>query len=332
MIDERRAYTYFKNRFALRKSTNGFFVFDCPFCIDGESKKKHAVSFSWGVTKCWVCGWKKHITDFVMEYEGVRYMQAKDLIQAEIASNVEFEASSLGIERQLSTIELPVGFNSILSGSGVLGERARKYLFSRGFDLEELDSLGFGYCNEKAEEKADDYFGYIIVPFKKRGKLVYYIGRDYTGNYLRYKNPSKEKMGVGKGQLWFNEDALELSKTVFLAEGWADAMTMGKAGSSSQGWSLSREQRINLHNSDASKLVFMPDIGLSDDNLTFHQKAVQLALEFIDTKQCVVLDFVKAGMDKFGKDVNEFGKKRVFELYRDTEPLTERAAMEILMS
>ena len=116
--------------------------------------------------------------------------------------------------KQVVDVEMPKGYTPILEGEGILGKRARSYLTERGFDLTVLDRAGIGYCNEhglvdKENDIDEDFFGYIIVPFKRNGLLVYYIGRDYIGNFLRYKNPAVEKFNVGKGDLLFNEDALE---------------------------------------------------------------------------------------------------------------------------
>lgn len=329
IINVQKAYTYFKNRFAMKSSSKGWLMFDCPFCINGEGKRKHAVNFSYEMCKCWSCGYKDHITQFVMDYENVVYTSAKDIINSERATNITFEVEEFAIAKKLSEIPLPTGFNSILDGDGILGKRARKYLEGRGFDLQYLDQLGFGYCNEHDDEANEDYYGYIIIPLKKRGKLVYYIGRDYIGNWLRYKNPAKTKIGVGKSQLWFNGDALDLYGTCYLTEGWADAMTMGKAGCSSQGWQWSREQKIEVHKGSCKRLVFLPDVGIADDGKTFYQKAVQLALEFVETKECLVVDFKSADLD--GKDVNDFGRKKVMELIANTPILTEGKAMDILM-
>ena len=332
MIDERKAYTYFKNRFVMRKSTNGFFIFNCPFCIRDDDKK-HAVNFGWERTKCWKCGFAGYITDFVQDYEGVDYFRAKDIIHNETASAVDLEIfENIVVETKRSDLALPTGFNSILSGEGTLGIRARNYLEKRGFDLAVLDQIGFGYCREHAEDKKEDYFGYIIVPFKRRGQLQYFIGRDYTGNWLRYKNPSTETFGIGKEEIIFNEDALELSSINFIAEGWSDAMTMGRAGTSTQGWSMSTIQKDKYFKSSAGKFIFLPDIGESEQGTSFYKQAVKLALEFIDHKECVVIDFQSAGYEQYGKDVNEFGKQRVLDLIKKTKPLTEGRAMDIIMS
>lgn len=335
ILNSKKVYTYFKNRFVLKKSTNGFLSFDCPFCIGGEGMRKHAVNIDWGVCKCWVCGFKGYITDFVKDYENVSYFQAKELIEAEIPTSIDLEAmaevATEKVARRTSALELPFGFKSLLEGDGILGVRARKYLKGRGFDLEQLDNLGFGYCNEHAENKDEDYFGYIIVPFKKRGQLVYYIGRDYTGNFLRYKNPPTELFDIGKSEILFNEDALFMCKSIDLMEGWTDAMTMGKSGVAMLGWQLSRDQKSKLYSSDCERINWIPDIGLNSEGRSFYKEAVKQASEFMDYKECYVLDLEGSGLLEFGKDVNEIGYARIEELKKNTPKLTYSLVMEILM-
>jgi hypothetical protein len=113
-------------------------------------------------------------------------------------------------------------------------------------------------------------------------------------------------------------------------EGWSDAMTMGKSGIASLGWKLSTEQKNKIHNSECHTLNFIPDIGLNTEGRSFYVEAVKLALEFIETKKCRVIDLKGSDCLQYGKDVNEIGKQKVTELINTTPFLTEGLAMEIL--
>lgn len=328
-IDPRKAFTYFNSRFRLKKSTNGWYAFKCPFCNELENRQKMAVQLNYGVCKCWVCEYQNSIIDFIIDYEGVKYGQAKLLLNEAKPSDVTFDELEGSAVRQLSTVKMPYGYKGILEESSTLAVRARNYLEKRGFDLKELDRLGVGFCNEIAKEgmaEEDDYFGYIIIPFKSKGKLVYYIGRDYIGNFLRYKNPAKEKLGVGKSELLFNEDALHIYGEVFITEGWADAFTMGRKGIATLGWSLSKSQKNKILNSPVDRLIFIPDAG-GESGRSFYERAVEVAMEFIDHKEIKVIDL--NGLE--GKDVNEIGKEVVDSLIEKTEVLTVERATEILL-
>lgn len=330
-FEPRRAYTYFSSKFKLKKTTSGWWAFRCPFCGQLSDSMKMAVHFHYGVVKCWVCGYKESMVDFISDYEGCQISEAKRILR-------ETEPSSVNLDRlndlkaaKVSDVTLPYGYYSILEGENILGERARRYLSKRGFSLKELDRLGIGYVFHDKEDlpKEEDFFGYIIIPFKQQGKLVYYIGRDFIGNFLRYKNPQSGLFGVGKGDLLFNQDALEIFDECYFTEGWADALTIGRQGISTQGWSFSSIQKEIILRSSCERLIFVPDAGSDNTGETFYEKAVKLGMEFLDYKEVQVLDLNRLSG---GKDVNELGKEAVLSLRKDTPMLGVGNATEILIT
>lgn len=329
MLNVKKCYTWFSNEFILKKSTLGWYSFKCPICNELVDRNKMAVNFNFGVVKCFVCSYKSRIIDFVMTYLTVDYVKAKDILNNCIESAIELE-NLKGLEAKVvSSVSLPTGYNSILDGDGILGQRARAYLSDRGFDLNELDKKGIGYCNESDMDKDSDFLGYIIIPFIEKGKLRYYIGRDFVGNFLRYKNPPKDKFGVGKGDVLFNADAMRIYSEVYVAEGWADACEMGRVGISTQGWSLSKDQKDDMLKSDCESFVFIPDVGTDNTGRTFYSKAVELAIDFIEHKEVHVLDL--SVYSDLGKDANEIKKENILKLRKQSKPLTLEYAAELLM-
>lgn len=325
-----QVYTYLKNNFKIKKATNGWWSLNCPFCDDGKDNMKLAVHLDFQYVKCWVCDYRNRFLDFVMDMEACSYFEAKQKVRSCEVSAVSFDkikdaASSV---REVSGLTLPTGYNSILDGDGSLGDRARTYLKKRGFSLKELDRMGVGYCNEINDNEDESYFGYIIIPFKTDGRLVYYIGRDYIGNFLRYKNPSKEVVGVGKGDMFFNEDALNIYGRVFMLEGWSDAMTMGRDAVSTQGWSLSKRQKFKILYSPTEELVLVPDAGEDGAGVSFYKKAVKAAIGFMDYKKVKVLDL--NGLDDEKKDANALGKEAVMSVLTSTDFLDFGKAIKIL--
>lgn len=326
MLPVRRLYSYFKNRFVMKPSTNGWTSFDCPFCMNGEDKKKGSVNFDMQFVKCWVCGFAENATEFIMQLEGLTYREAKALVMDMDESSVDLAVlEGLSVSRsQISDVKLPFGFTGLLDGRGVIHTRVCNVLEGRGFDLEVLDAMGFGYVNQHAPEGEDDYFGYYIIPFKSKGKLQYFIGRDFMDQFLRYKNPPTEQFGIGKAQIVFNEDALNTYKRCWVSEGWSDAMTMGKAGTSTQGWSLSKDQKGIYMRSSCEELVFVPDHG-------YYAKAVETAMQFIDVKKIVRVLNMDLITTPERKDANEIGYNKVYELYKETAPLTLESALDAIM-
>lgn len=306
------------------QSTKNWYAFDCPIC-GNTAGRGAAVHFDYGVVKCWNCGNKQSISDFVMLVTGQGYGFVRDLLNNYAEAPVDFNLlRGIRPERKVS-VSLPYGFTSLLDGEGILGKRARATLAARGFNLDLLDAQGFGYCNKHPPEGSnlEDFFGYIIVPFKRQGELYYYLGRDYVGNFLRYKNPDVEALGVGKSELLFNEDALDLEETVWLTEGWACAATMGKEGVAILGNSLSSEQRTKVLRGSCKTVVVALDAG-------FYRQALKIGAKLLDHKKVYVLDLDQIARpsdddpDHWLKDPNDLGANAVLELAGETKPLTQR--------
>jgi len=191
MINKSKAFAYFeKHHGPLRRSTNGWYDGTCPIC--GE--KKLAVTFDYLQVKCWRGCFNGFVSNFIMKVEDIHYFEVSDLIDGFAPMPMDFSHIPRHKNVEISDIRLPAGFKSISLGDTNLATRARKYLEGRGFDIEYLDRIGVGYCNEN--DKEDDFFGYIIIPFKIHGKLAYFIGRDFIGNFPRYKNPRREKFNI----------------------------------------------------------------------------------------------------------------------------------------
>ena len=329
-VNPKKAYTYFAKNFALKKTSQNWYAFDNPFDSGGEGKKKMAVKFSWQRVKCWRTGYSATISDFIADYEGLQIRGVIDLVESCKESSLDLmDLDSVRVKKSVEGVKMPYGYMNILEGDTVLAKRARKYLRGRGFDLNMLDLMGFGYCYRHGEEADEDYFGYIIIPFKTLGSLQYFIGRDFIGNFLRYKNPNKNKFGVGKADILFNEDALLIYNRNFVVEGWSDAVTLGPEAVATLGWSVSDIQRTKLIESNCDELVFIPDVGK-------YKEAVKLAMKFIDLKESVIVVNLDE-LSEYGDDVNSIAvnmdsKKPIMDLYRNTGRLTTSLAMEILMS
>lgn len=349
LFNPHKVHAYFTDRYILSKpSPKGWFAFDCAFC---GGVKKCAVNFDIGYVKCWVCGAACNVCEFVEQIEDIDYLGARAMLHSYKASSIDVELiSDIVVQRTVEIdLILPEGWQSILDGVGMLGDRARKHLEQRGFDLEVLDFKGFGYCNKHYVGKSGedeqairnkDFFGYIIVPFKKDNILSYYIGRDYIGNFLRYKNPPSDWVGIGKSEVIYNEEALSLYKTIYTMEGWSDAEASGKRGTATLGWNWSKVQMDKYMKSVANKIVMFPDAGKDKaTGQTYYQKATQTAMSMLDSDKTIyVVDLNDKYFDQFrtkdgerAKDICEIGWGHVYKYYKKhTQPLNWSSAMEII--
>ena len=331
MIDVKKAYTYFQNKFRIKKSSKGWYGFDCPVCRANGYDNKMAVHFGTEYVKCWSASClfgRGSVLDFIAYIENFDgTFEARMYLLEYETSLIDLDYDSTprrSVEKK--AIELPTGFHTILKGEGLIADRARQYLSGRGFDLKLLDREGFGFCMEEHKEFHKNYFGYIIVPFIIDNRLRYFLGRDFLnrGEQFRYKNPKYEVYGVEKADWIFNEDAIYMYKEVFLNEGWADAKTIGKQGISTQGWSISDKQRTKILRSNLERLVIVADTGA-------YQPAVKAAMHFVDKLETYVVNFDEPELAEFGKDVNEVGMERFMKAYQTTKPMTRKKAMEILI-
>lgn len=314
-MDSYKSYQYFKDRFRVSKSTNGWYLMDCPECNQLGKKRVLRINFNHGWLNCMSasCGWNRgsRLIDFVMDKEGLSYVAAKEFVseyeEGYINLREEF-VDDIGGTYRNKVIELPKGYKTILEGKGLIADRARDYLTGRGFDLEILDRMGVGYCNENNEDYKKNYFGYIILPFKKENKLYYYNGRDFIGNVLRYKNPGKEELGVGKADLMFNEDCMNFKPEVFIMEGVFDAMSLEDNAVAIQGKFLSTVQKTKILQSRCNSFV----VCLDDK---FYKDSLRLAAQLIEHKTVYALRLE-------GGDPNELGAEVIKALRLKAEPLT----------
>lgn len=322
MLDTKRVYGYFRDRYPLKRSTNNWYSFDCPIC---NKSAKGAVHFDYQQVKCWAGCFKSSISEWVSQMEGLNFSQTFKFLWAYEPANIDLEAlEALSTGVYLTDVKLPYGFKSITTGTGIIASRARSYMVdSRGLDLKLLDKLGVGFVNEKLEVESykDDYFGYIITPFKRNNALYYYIGRDFMGNSLTHKNPAVSSFGIGKSELFFNEDALN-HRTAIVVESAFCAMTMGKSGSATLGKDFSVQQKAKVLRSDCENLIIAYDKGAYVDG-------IKAGMQFLDHKKVYVVD-----MDRWkgeGKDPNEIGRKNVLDLIADTPMLTFDKAVSYLV-
>lgn len=216
-----------------------------------------------------------HPVDFVMAVEECGYREAIEIV-GELKPKQHHPINSV------QEVQVPEGFRDILS-AGVMGDRVRKYVQDRGFDVEDLFIDGFGYSMHP------DWIGYLLIPFEVDGRVVYYQGRSVTGREPKYKNIVTE--GYGKSDLLYNEVAVNY-ETCFLVEGWACARTID--GAAYLGKSMSERQISKVINGKCEKVIIIPDYGAWQEGLEMASR---------------ILKYKKVGMIKLEdeRDINDRG-------------------------
>lgn len=299
MASKKRLFTYFRNVQLIGKSTNDWWRFNCTFCGGHDTR---AVHFGKGCTKCFKCPGEGYftLTEFVAAAEGIDEDQVRAFLEDFQESEVDFTVfKEFKIERKEYTgISLPYGYKSLMSGTGSIAKRARKYLSGRGFDLEYLDKEGVGYCDEEPADRYENYFGRVIIPFKNElGVLYYFEGRTFIDEDPKYKNPSELAAGIGKAELLYGEHLLYLHEEVVLCEGLLDGLTLSN-GIASKGKKLSSIQKGKILKSPCETIV----VGLDPDA---RKEALDICYDLCDFKKIKLLDL------PHGEDINSMGRKYV---------------------
>lgn len=318
MIDRDKVFTYF-NKFhgPITPSTNNWYEAVCPIC----GKRKFAINFNYLTGKCFRGCFNGFIIDAIRIFHGISYFEAHELVDSMPESLLHIPAA-VNRAAKNARISLPRGFHSILDGNGSLAIRARDYLEGRNFDLNLMDRLGVGYVDIEHTTPLENYFGRIIVPLKRDGSLMYYLGRTFIDDFMRYKNPSKELCGVGKSELFFGEENLYTQKSVFLVEGWACAGTMGNA-ISMQGSVASLIQRNIILKAPVEQINITTDAN-------FYQNGLTIARHLLPFKKIKVLNLDWFEQNKIGKDPNSIGKENIISLEKET-PLMDQKLLYMEM-
>lgn len=293
--------TYFMRRIGATIYRNGWLKSDCPHC---GKPFKFGINLSQNRTNCFVCGEKMSPIQLLMMLENFStYKEATNYLNTEDLYDVTYKEESAELKTSSVSFELPNHF--IMFGSkddSYIGKVANKKIKQRGFTIEQVRRLGWGYCNE------GEYMGYLIIPFINDNQLVYFNARLLVGIGPRYNNPKNSVDEIGKSYIIYNKDALYLYDRVFLCEGAINAATMGEPGISSGGKDISKYQINMIINSPVKKVVIM-----YDSEWFAKLKAIEVALQLVPFKRVKVVFFPP------GKDVNDIGRKESLKLARETK-------------
>ena len=295
-----KLHTYFIKTIGATDYNHGWLKSDCPHC---GKPQKFGINLSQNRTNCFVCGEKLSPINLLMMLEGFQtFSEATHFLNTGDFYDLSYKETTVPLKTSESSINLPEHF--VLFGTrdnSYVGKAARATLIKRGFNIDEVRKLGWGYCND------GEYLGYMIIPFINDNRLVYFNARRILGSGPRYNNPRNEDDEIGKSYIIYNEDALYLYKKVYLCEGAINATTMGEQGISSGGKDISKYQINKILQSPVERVVIM-----FDSEWFAKLKAIELALQLIPMKKVKVVFFPPE------KDVNDIGRKKSKILARET--------------
>ena len=190
------------------------YLFKCPYCE--HSKKKLSVNIKRNFYKCWVCDSKGRDIRWLVKKFGTPQNQKEwstlnNQVDMSDMSNL-FEKNEPIEEKQ--RLKLPDEF-VFLGGKKLTFESRRpiQYLKQRGVTLEDVRYYKLGYCSD------GEYRNRVIIPsFDDEGYCNYFVGRAYTDDWMKYKNPKASR------DIIFNELLVDWREPVILVEGPFDAI------------------------------------------------------------------------------------------------------------
>lgn len=292
-----KLFGYFTQKLGMYKyRKNWYKTIACPYC---GRENKFGINISLNMAHCFRCGEHPSLIQLVMYLENTsEFKEVLDILNKPSFEGYVFKEEKLEL-KESKPIYLPEGFKNIAFGNSTLAKSARNYIIKRGFNIDKISSLGWGYGTK------GKYFGYIIIPFYDNNKLVYYNARLFIGNGPKYNNPETSITGIGKSYILYNKDALETYKTVYVCEGAINAQTIGDMGIASGGKAISRYQIDTIIKSSCKKVVILFDPDAKD-------RAINLALKLVDFKKVKVVFLPE------NKDVNDLGKSETMKLVYST--------------
>lgn len=289
--------TYLVKRLGAFEYKHGWLrVPTCPYC---HRENKMGVNLSMYRTNCFRCGAHPNPGQLIMDVEHLEtYHELLTLLDNGDFNELTFREQKVELAEAID-VNLPEGFTLVSFGKSQLSRTIQNYLLNRKFSLSELSKQGVGYCTK------GDLFGYVIIPFYNNGQLRYYNARNVIGKGPRYNNPNKDLTGLGKEFIIFNQDAINIYRTIYICEGAFNALTMGPAGIATMGKAVSRYQINLLIKSSAQHFII-----LLDDDAKL--QAIKLALELVPFKKVKVVYMPE------GKDCNDLGRSSTLKLIHKT--------------
>ena len=205
-----------KDVFGSYYRSNDEYLFKCPFC--SHHKRKLSINLKLNCFKCWICDSKgKTLYPLLRQFGDGEARRAWRLLEESV------DMSQISIDdlfKKEEEVPLPQHIHLppeyIFLGNAHLPFEARaalSYLSSREITAEDIKLFKLGFC------PSGEYRRRIIFPsFDEEGYCNYFVGRSYTDDWLKYKNPRTAK------NIIFNDLLIDWSMPVVLVEGPFDSL------------------------------------------------------------------------------------------------------------
>lgn len=201
--------------------TGNEYLFYCPKC--NHHKKKLSINLKKNAFHCWICDYRGNsVYRIVRKFGNFNLRQQWEEIDGKVDLSESLYEKIFGKkeEEPEPTLKLPEEFISLANkGLPITASEPLKYLRERGVGKKDIIKWKIGYCSK------GDYENRILIPsFNNDGKVSYFVGRTYDGEWDKYKNPE----GISK-DLIFNSLYVDWKNDLCIVEGVFDAIVAGNA-------------------------------------------------------------------------------------------------------
>jgi DNA primase len=197
---------------------SGQISYDCPVCSyeikgleRGDRKGNLEVNYFRNVFHCWSCG-ETHDTHGHLEQLIKTYGSKEDVNTYNLLRNDKVEVK----EKKFRKPQLPKEFVKLsdLHDRLPIKIKAQKYLSERGITPQIIKDFNIGIAATGL------YANRVIIPsYDAEKNLNYFVARSFTGEKLKYKNPT-----YPKEEIIFNESKINWLAPVWIVEGPFDSL------------------------------------------------------------------------------------------------------------
>ena len=197
---------------------SGQISYDCPVCSyeikgleRGDGKGNLEVNYFRNVFHCWSCG-ETHDTHGHLEQLIKTYGTKEDLNTYNLLRIDKVEVK----EKKFRKPQLPKEFVKLseLHDRLPIKIKAKKYLTDRGVNDKIINEFNIGIA------ATGPYANRIIIPsYDSEKNFNYFVARSFTGEKLKYKNPT-----YPKEEIIFNESKINWLAPVWIVEGPFDSL------------------------------------------------------------------------------------------------------------
>jgi DNA primase len=274
-------------------------VFKCPSC--NHHKNKLTINRYTQKFQCWVCGFKGQRAKQLLKTAKVSaqfYTELRD-----IDSQYNFKIES--IEKPKNELQLPEEFTPLITGKGLVRNKAWNYLQSRGLTVQDVIKYNIGYIEK------GPLANFIIIPsYNRDGFLNYWVGRSFDSKaYHKHKLPPVSKDIIGFDML------INFDLPLIICEGAFDAIAVKRNAIPLFGKKISKTLYKELVRGKVKQIYLALDQDAINDSLKYAKELMAYG------KEIFLLELE-------GKDPSEIGFNEMTHLLQKAKPLTFSSLIE----